>query len=169
MNGWAIVTIAAVLSTGRVEQARSECVAPRVTTDSWPLTRATGLTLRVPPGFLRDAPSGQVRAASSTSSWSDTARARLVVRRVSRTDTAATVLPSADGRPDYSRCEERAGSGSAVIVSFSSRATQAAQFQLEARIRWPDGEEIEVRGTAEDRRRFEELLAAVRTVRRAGA
>lgn len=161
--------IAASLSSGPAEQGPVVCAMPRVAIDAWSLTRATGLTLRVPPGFVRDAPKAQLPAEASTSSWSHASRTRLVLRRVSHGDAPAAPLPSADGRADYSRCEERAGSGNAVIVSFSSPATQGAPFQVEARIRWPDGEEVEVRGSAGDRRSFEELLAAVRTVRRAGA
>jgi hypothetical protein len=42
-------------------------------------------------------------------------------------------------------------------------------FVVHARIRWPDGETLDVQADATDRSRLEQLLAAVRTIRRTGA
>jgi len=48
-------------------------------------------------------------------------------------------------------------------------AAGVTTFVVHARIRWPDGEELDVRGDAPDRERLAQLLTAVRTIRRAGA
>jgi hypothetical protein len=66
----------------------------------------------------------------------------------------------------YTTCEDRVGSATATIVAYGE-GTNA--FVLHARIRWPDGEMLDVRADATDRPHLEQLLAAVRTIRRAGA
>jgi hypothetical protein len=81
-------------------------------------------------------------------------------------------LPTAPGRPEYSRCVERIGTATAVIVLYNRRdevgdMAYVGPFQLHAQLKWPDGAEVNVYGMAESRPRFLELLAAVRTIRRA--
>ena len=56
------------------------------------------------------------------------------------------------------------------MIESVDRGTEGqSAFRLQARLRWPDGEEILVVGDAADRERFAELLAAVRTIRRTSA
>jgi len=50
-----------------------------------------------------------------------------------------------------------------------AQGSQNGPFVVRARIRWPDGEELDVRGDAPDRERLAQLLTAVRTIRRSGA
>jgi hypothetical protein len=168
-----LALLAATIVATSVTNAQGVCTPPRAAVDSWSLTRATGLTLRVPPGFRRGASAGGA-AASLTAHWADSARSQLTIRRVAPTEGALAPLPSAEGRVEYRRCEERAGSATAVIVSFQRPpeppgAPQATPFHVHARFHWPDGEIVEATGWALDRARFEELLAAVRTVRRSAA
>ena len=77
-------------------------------------------------------------------------------------------MPSSDGRAGYARCEARVGAATATIVSYAEGASTSA-FVVDARIQWPDGEELHLRADATDREHLALLLAAVRTIRRAGA
>ena len=79
---------------------------------------------------------------------------------------AATPLPVSAGRAIYTRCEDRVGAATATIVAYGDGTNT---FVILARIRWPDGEALDVRADATDRAHLEQLLAAVRTIRRAGA
>ena len=143
------------------------CAAPRVDLADWPIVRSSsmpGFSLRLPRAFTRD-----VAAKDSTASarWSDAMRGRFVMSHLGAT-ASVSALPTADGRPTYARCEERVGSASAIIVSVGE-GTSGTPYVVHARIRWPDGEELDVRADATDREHFEQLLAAVRTIRRVGA
>lgn len=141
------------------------CPASSVDVADWPIVRSArmpGFTLRLPRTFTRDS---AATAGDSTPSarWGD-ARARLMLSR--QAGAAATSVPSAEGRPDYARCDDRVGSAMATIVSYGEGA---GAYIIHARIRWPDGEAIDVRADAADREHLDLLLAAVRTIRRAGA
>lgn len=141
------------------------CPASRVDVADWPIVRSPrvpGFTLRLPRTFTRDSAATAGDSAPSAA-WSD-ARARFTLTRQSA--TAATPEPGAEGRTNYVRCEDRVGSAMATIVSYAQGATA---YVVHARIRWPDGESVAVRADAADRTTLEQLLAAVRTLRRAGA
>jgi hypothetical protein len=141
------------------------CPASRVDVADWPIVRSPrvpGFTLRLPRTFTRDsaATSGD---STPRARWTD-ARARLTLSR--QAGAAATSVPGAEGRTGYARCEDRVGSATATIVSYGEGPDA---YVIHARICWPDGESIDVHADAADRVHLDQLLAAVRTVRRAGA
>jgi hypothetical protein len=152
------------------------CAAPHLDVATWALVRSAnvpGFTLRLPRAFARDsaASAGVAATKTPTAWWTDASRGRLGLVRVAGDSASRSVLTSAGGRSGYLRCEERVGSAVAVIVHYDTTATGSADgpFVVHARIRWPDGEELDVRGDAPDRDRLAQLLTAVRTIRRAGA
>lgn len=159
-------------SAALAAEARESCAASVADISSWPIVRSPrvpGLTLRLPRSFEREADAAAAAGGStsvSSARWTDPARGQLVISR------GAT--PSSISAPGFIRCEERVGSAVAVIESSDRSAsggdgTGAGTFQIQARLRWPDGEEVVVLGHAADRERFSELLAAVRTIRRTSA
>ena len=139
------------------------CPATTMDVADWPVVRSPrlpGFTLRLPRTFARD-------AAASAAHWTAASRARLTIAQRAPGATAPAV-PSPDGRAGYARCEARVGAATATIVSFAENASASA-FVVDARIHWPDGEELHLRADAADREHLAQLLAAVRTIRRAGA
>ena len=149
------------------------CAAARLDVADWALVRSAnvpGFTLRLPRAFARDsaAPSGVTLTKSPTAWWTDASRGRLGLIRSAHDSSSRAALASAGGRSGYLRCEERVGSAVAVIVHYEAVAQGSADgpFVVHARIRWPDGEELDVRGDAPDRERLAQLLTAVRTIRR---
>lgn len=142
------------------------CPATSVDVADWPIARSArvpGFTLRLPRTFTRD--SSEIAGDSTPSArWSDASRGRLMLSR--QAGAAATSVPSAEGHTDYARCEARVGSATAVIVSYGQGENA---YVVHAHICWPDGEAIDVRADAADREHLAQLLAAIRTVRRAGA
>jgi hypothetical protein len=151
------------------------CAVARLDVADWALVRSAdvpGFTLRLPRAFTRDStpPSNAARATSRTAWWADATRGRLGIRSA-HDSSAHAELASAGGRSGYLRCEERVGSAVAVIVHYEAGAqgNQNGPFVVRARIRWADGEELDVRGDAPDRERLAQLLTAVRTIRRSGA
>lgn len=159
--------VCAGLALGAPPSMRAiECPAPKVDIADWALVRSAkmpGFTLRLPRTFTRDTTSSTVEPAPSAR-WSNAARARLTMSH--RSATAATPLPASTGRAIYARCEDRIGAATATIAAYGEGMTT---FVILARIRWPDGETLEVRADATDRAHLDQLLAAVRTIRRAGA
>ena len=166
---WRASIAAAALSLAALSSARGDpCVAPRVDVADWPIVRSPrvpGFTLRLPRSFTHDT---GTEAPSSAARWSDASRARFEIAHRMTDDTGSTPLPSADGRASYARCEDRVGSASAIIISYGEGSTAGA-YVVHARIEWPDGEILEVHADAAERARVNELIAAVRTVRRTGA
>jgi hypothetical protein len=77
-----------------------------------------------------------------------------------------TPLPGAEGRTSYTRCEDRVGTATATIVAYGESVDS---FVVHAHIRWPDGEALDVHANATDRAHLEQVMTAVRTIRRAGA
>jgi hypothetical protein len=170
-------SLAASLVASRPAAAAESCAASRLDVSSWPIVRSPrvpGLSLRLPRNFERDGRQQGVASPAPSERWTDPARGRLLISW-----GAPAGLASPGGGPEHSRCEERVGSAVAVIVSYARRKpsggsaagplTAGAPFRLQARLRWPDGEEAVVLGDAADLERFGELLAAVRTIRRVGA
>jgi hypothetical protein len=158
------IAATALAFTALSSAAADPCVAPRVDVADWPIMRSSrvpGFTLRLPRSFTRDT---STTAPANAARWTDAGRARLEIAH--RTEDKPTPLPSADGRTAYARCEDRVGSATAIIVSY---AETSATFAVHARILWPDGESVDVHADATDRARLDQLLMAVRTVRRAGA
>ena len=64
------------------------------------------------------------------------------------------------------RCDTTIGAAKATIVTY---ADGPSAYVVHAQIRWPDGEAVEVRADAANRAHVDLLIAAVRTIRRAGA
>jgi len=155
--------------------ATQSCAAARLDVADWALVRSAdvpGFTLRLPRGFSRDstAPAGVALTTSRAVWWADATRGRLGLVRSTPDSSARAELASASGRSGYLRCEERVGSAVAVIVHYDvAQGNRNGPFVVRARIRWPDGEELDVRGDAPDRARLAQLLTAVRTIRRSGA
>ena len=164
---WRASIAAAALTVVALSTASADpCVAPRVDVADWPILRSPrvpGFTLRLPRSFTREAGTD----AAPSARWSDATRARFEIAHRT-TDGTTTPLPSPDGRPAYARCEDRVGRASAIIISYGEGTTGGA-YVVRARIQWPDGEALDVHAAAPDRARLDEVLAAVRTVRRAGA
>jgi hypothetical protein len=164
--------IAAVSSSA----AGQSCAAARLDVADWALVRSAnmpGFTLRLPRAFTRDstAAASAALAKSPTAWWADATRGRLGLIHSAHDTSARVELASAGGRSGYLRCEERVGSAVAVIVHYDAGAkgSQNGPFVVRASIRWPDGEELDIRGDAPDRERLAQLLTAVRTIRRSGA
>ena len=134
--------------TGR-SSARRRCPASR--SGSLAPSRAT---LRRPRSRRRRVPAGAMPRAHASRC------------RIAPPPPWAAPLPASGGRTNYTICEDRIGAATATIVAFGE-GTNA--FVIHARIRWPDGESLDVRADATDRAYLEQLLAAVRTIRRAGA
>jgi hypothetical protein len=158
----------AALALASSSPARADgCPASTVDIGNWAIVRSAkvpGFTLRLPRTFTRDSASLSDGVAP-TARWSDAARARFTMSH--RTATAAPApLPESEGRASYTRCEDRVGTATATIVAYGEGTDS---FVVHAHIRWPDGEALDVHANAVDRARLEELIAAVRTIRRAGA
>lgn len=166
------VWLAAAVSD--VESAMVQtCATPRVDIADWPIVRSArvpGFTLRLPRSFALDADS-RVGAAPTTltaAGWTDTSQGRFALSRFRNDGSPRPPLPSAEGRASYRRCEAQVGSAVADIVSYAEHQP-AGRFVVHARVRWPDGEELVVSADAAGRAQLDELLAAVRTIRRTGA
>jgi hypothetical protein len=142
------------------------CPASTVDVADWPLARSArvpGFTIRLPRTFRRDSTATSSDSMPSAR-WSDAARGRLTLSR--RTGAVPTAVPSAEGRTNFTTCEDRVGSATATIVSYGEGAVPCV---IHARIQWPDGEALEVHAEAADRVHLDQLLAALRTIRRSGA
>jgi hypothetical protein len=167
--------LASVLLGAVASAAAGQSCAARLDVADWALVRSAdvpGFTLRLPRAFTRDsATRASTRLTSSrTAWWADATRGRLGLVRSAHDSAAHAELASAGGRSGYLRCEERVGSAVAVIVHYDGvQGSQSGPFVVRARIRWPDGEELDIRGDAPDRDRLAQLLTAVRTIRRSGA
>ena len=162
--------VSAVLALVQPSPVRADgCPASTVDVANWPVVRSPslpGFTLRLPRTFTRHAPSSS-RGATPSSQWTAATHARLTITHRDP-KAGARVFPPADGRSDYARCEERVGIATATVVSYAN-APGAATYVVDAHIRWPDGEALDLRADASDREHLAQLLAALRTIRRAGA
>jgi hypothetical protein len=177
-----VVGVAAWLAAGAltVEAAAVEtCATPRIDVADWPILRSArvpGFTLRLPRSFALDADS-RVGAAPTTltaAGWTDSSQGRFALSRLRNDGSPRPPMPSADGRAGYRRCEAQVGTAVADIVSFADQqpaggTAPAGRFVVHARVRWPDGEELVVSADAAGRAQLDQLLAAVRTIRRTGA
>jgi len=168
---------ALLVATASPSEAQT-CTSARLDVANWALVRSAnvpGFTLRLPRAFARDsaASAGLTLARSPTAWWADASRGRLGLIRAAHDSSSRVAIASAVGHSGYLRCEERVGSAVAVIVHYDSAAAGKGSadgpFIVHARIRWPDGEELEIRGDAPDRERLAQPLTAVRTIRRTGA
>jgi hypothetical protein len=167
-----------LVATASSVAAQTTCASARLDVADWALVRSAnvpGFTLRLPRAFARDstAPTGLTLSKSPTAWWTDASRGRLGLIRAVRDSSSRTALASPAGRSGYLRCEERVGSAVAIIEHYAAagegKGSSDGPFIVHARIRWPDGEELDVRGDAPDRERLAQLLTAVRTIRRSGA
>jgi hypothetical protein len=156
------------LALALASPARADgCPASSVDVADWPIVRSArvpGFTLRLPRSFTRDSATTAVDS-TPIARWTDAARGRFTLSHHAAGATAALEHGMGE-RGSATRCEVRVGSATATIVSYGEGANA---YVVHARIRWPDGEAIDVRADATDREHLDLLLAAVRTVRRAGA
>ena len=152
-----------VLALAPPSPARADgCPATTIDVADWAVVRSPrlpGYTLRLPRTFTRD-------AAAAAAHWTAASRARLTIAH--RAPGATPAVPSPAGRAGYARCEARVGTATATIVSYAD-GESASRFVIDARIQWPDGEELHLRSDASDREHLAQLLTAVSTIRRAGA
>ena len=159
----------AVLVLASATSARAdECPASKVDIGDWPIVRSArvpGFTLRLPRSFARDSSQGS-RAAGPSAGWSDTAGARFTMTHRSTDAMPAASLPPSEGASPSTSCETRVGAATATIVAYGAGPSD---YVIHARIRWPDGESVDVRADAANPTHLDLLLAAVRTIRRAGA
>ena len=158
----------AVLVLASASSARAdECPASTVDIANWPIVRSAkvpGFTLRLPRSFTRDSAFGS-RDATPSAHWSDTAGARFTMSH-RNTDAMPASLPPTEGTTPATRCETRVGAATATIVAYGAGPSR---YVVHAQVRWPDGESVDVRADAANPTHLEQLLAAVRTIRRAGA
>lgn len=167
--------LVSVLLGAVASAAAGQSCAARLDVADWALVRSAdvpGFTLRLPRAFARDSTTRASTTLSrySTAWWADATRGRLGLIRSAHDSAEHPDLASAGGRSGYLRCEERVGSAVAVIVHYDGvQGSRSGPFVVRARIRWPDGEQLDIRGDAPDRERLAQLLTAVRTIRRSGA
>ena len=158
----------ALLVLASATSARAdECPASSVDVADWPIVRSAkvpGFTLRLPRSFTRDSAPGS-RTATPSAHWSDTAGGRFTMSHRS-TDAMPASLPPSESPAPATRCETRVGAATATIVAYGAGP---GGYVVRAQIRWPDGESVDVRADATDATHLALLLAAVRTIRRAGA
>jgi len=158
----------AVLVLASASSARAdECPASTVDIANWPIVRSAkvpGFTLRLPRSFTRDSTFGS-RDATSSAHWSDTAGARFTMSHRS-TDAMPASLPPTEGTTPTTRCETHVGIATATIVAYGAGPSR---YVVHAQVRWPDGESVDVHADAANPAHLEQVMAAVRTIRRAGA
>jgi hypothetical protein len=73
--------------------------------------------------------------------------------------------------PEESECREQIGKAEAIVFSFNQSVevgdmAYVGPYIIVAQIRFPDGFSLEVFADAEKREQQEEMLAAIRTIRR---
>jgi hypothetical protein len=169
------LALVGTLLAASASTAGGQSCATRLDVADWALVRSAdvpGFTLRLPRAFTRDSTgAGNVaRVRPPTAWWTDATRGRVGLIRSAHDSSGRAELASAGGRSGYLRCEERVGSAVAVIVHYDvAQGSRNGPFVVRARMRWPDGEELDVRGDAPDRDHLVQLLTAVRTIRRSGA
>ena len=156
------------LALASSSSARADgCPASTVEVADWAIVRSArvpGFTLRLPRSFTRDS-TGTSRDLPASARWSDAARGRFAMSHLGAGATTPTALPSVQGATS-TRCDTSVGTATATIVSY---ADGPSAYVVHAQIRWPDGEAVEVHANAASRAHVELLIAAVRTIRRAGA
>jgi hypothetical protein len=171
VNVRAAIATTALAVAALSSAAAQPCTASRVDVADWAIVRSAnvpGFTFRLPRSFTRDAEPAPSDRGPAKARWTDPTRASFAMAHLGATRTALAPLPSSAGRALYTRCEERVGSATAIIVSYGE-GPSANAFVVHARIRWPDGEELDVRARSGASARMDQLIAAVKTVRRAGA
>jgi hypothetical protein len=158
----AAVALALASSAARADG----CPASAVDVADWPIVRSArvpGFTLRLPRSFSRDSAQGS-RDLAPSARWSDAAHGRFSMSHPAASATATP--PPTSGGATSTQCETNVGAAKATIVTY---AEGPSAYVVHAQIRWPDGEAVEVHADAADRAHLDLLIAAVRTIRRAGA
>jgi len=155
----------AVLALASPSSVRADgCPASTVDVADWAIVRSArvpGFTLRLPRSFTRDSTASS-RDLPASARWSDAARGRFAMAHLG---ASVTPLASVDGVAS-TRCDTSIGTATATIVTHPDGPSA---YVVHAQIRWPDGEAVEVHANAASRAHVELLIAAVRTIRRAGA
>ena len=142
------------------------CPASTVDIADWPVVRSArvpGFTLRLPRSFTRDS-TGRSRESAASVRWSDPARGRFAMSHMGAGSAPEALAARAGATP--TRWETSIGAATATIVTY---ADGPSAYVVHAHVRWPDGEAVEIRADAPSRAHVELLIAAVKTIRRAGA
>lgn len=157
------------------------CRQPTIKTATWTewsLPRSS-VALRMPPWFKRDAAEAHVdsvhAAAGDTALTSSllttnqlgVPRAQLSIRVVD----AVTLAYGGDKVPEESECREEIGGAQAIIFSFNRSVevgdmAYVGPYIILAQLRFPDGLSLDVFADSEKREQQDEMLAAIRTIRR---
>jgi hypothetical protein len=157
------------------------CRRSTITTSTWTewsLPRSS-VALRMPAWFKRDPVEARIdsvrRAGGDTALTSSllatnqpgVPRAQLSISVVD----AVTLAYGGAEVPEESECREQIGKAEAIVFSFNQSVevgdmAYVGPYIIVAQIRFPDGFSLEVFADAEKREQQEEMLAAIRTIRR---
>lgn len=157
------------------------CRRPTIATagwTEWSLPRSS-VAVRMPQWFKRDAAEARVdsvRAAAGDTALTSTLletnqrgvpRAQLNINIVD----AVTLNYGGDKMPEESECREKIGEAQAIVFSFNQSVevgdmASVGPYIILAQLRFPDGLSLDVFADSEKREQQEEMLAAIRTIRR---
>jgi 5-hydroxyisourate hydrolase-like protein (transthyretin family) len=157
------------------------CRRPTIVTASWYESRLSRvpIALRMPRWFKRESAEAHVDSLRLTTG--DTAltgtslttnklgvpRAALDINVVD----AVTLAYAGDKMPEESECHEQIGGAQAVVFSFNQSVAvgdmaYVGPYIILAQLRFPDGLSLDVFGDAEKREQQDDMLTAIRTIRR---
>ncbi len=157
------------------------CRRPTMPTAAWTersLPRSS-VAVRMPQWFKRDAAEARVdsvRAAAGDTALTSTLletnqrgvpRAQLNINVVD----AVTLNYGGDKMPEENECREKIGEAQAIVFSFNQSVevgdmASVGPYIILAQLRFPDGLSLDVFADSEKREQQEEMLAAIRTIRR---
>ena len=157
------------------------CRRPTIATagwTEWSLSRSS-VAVRMPQWFKRDAVEARVDSVRATAGDTELTstllrtnqlgvpRAQLNINVVN----AVTLNYGGDKMPEESQCREQIGGGQAIIFSFNRSVevgdmAYVGPYIIVAQIRFPDGLSLELFADSESREQQDQMLAAIRTIRR---
>lgn len=157
------------------------CRRPTITMTDWSESRLSRvpIALRMPPWFRRDLAEAHVdslRSAAGDTALTLTSlatngigvpRAQLVITVVD----SVTLAFGGDRRPEESECHEEIDGAQAIVFSFNQSIevgdmAYVGPYIISAQLRFRDGLSLEVFAGADKREQQDEMLAAIRTIRR---
>lgn len=157
------------------------CRLPTITTADWNESRLSRvpIALRTPPWFKRGV--AEAHVDSLRSAHRDTALTGTLLETnelgVPRAQLDLNVVDSvtlayrSDKMPEESECREQIGGAQAIVFSFNQSLevgdmAYVGPYIIMAQLRFPDGLSLEVFADSEQREQQDEMLAAIRTIRR---
>jgi len=157
------------------------CRRPTIATAGWTEWSLPGssVAVRMPQWFKRDAAEARVdsvRAAAGDTTLTSTLletnqrgvpRAQLNINVVD----SVTLNYGGDKMPEESECREKIGEAQAIVFSFNQSIevgdmAYVGPYIVMAQLRFPDGLSLDVFADSEKREQQEEMLGAIRTIRR---